>query len=141
MMEQIGRAGLRKLAIATGRRLKQVQFRGLPRLMYWSGALVSPRGVNTIETVSGLSFPLDLSDYASCMMFYGVFSSTLVRLLSRLIKASDSVIDVGAQLGYISGHMARLVGANGCVHSFEPDPNALARLRATVEANGHSWVK
>jgi FkbM family methyltransferase len=109
--------------------------------MYWSRSLVSPAGVNTIETVSGLSFALDLSDYASCMMFYGVFSSELIQLLSALVAAGDSVIDVGAQLGYISSHLARLVGPTGRVHSFEPDPNALARLHASTAANRQGWIK
>src|SRR5260370_39827288 len=96
MIDLIGRRSFRRLAIATGRSLNHVQLRGLPRLMYWSRPLVSARGVNTIETVSGLRFALDLSDYASCMMFYGVFGSELVRLLTALIKTGDSVIDVGA---------------------------------------------
>jgi FkbM family methyltransferase len=141
MIDLIGHSYFRKLAIATGRTVSRVRLRGLPRLMYWSGPLISARGVNTIETVSGMSFALDLSDYASCMMFYGVFSQDLVRLLSALVKAGDSLIDVGAQLGYISAHMARLVGFRGCVHSFEPDPNAVSRLRAGVQANGQEWIK
>ena len=141
MIDLIGHRPFRKLAIATGRSLNRVQLRGLPRLMYWSGSLISARGVNTIETVSGLNFALDLSDYFNCMMFYGVFGSQLVRLLTALAKTGDSVIDVGAQLGYISGHLARLVGPQGRVHSFEPDPNAIARLRASVEANAQDWIK
>jgi FkbM family methyltransferase len=88
-----------------------------------------------------MNFALDLSDYASCMMFYGVFSQALIRLLKTVVRAGDSVIDVGAQLGYISSHLARLVGPSGRVHSFEPDPNALSRLRAGVQANGHEWIK
>jgi len=141
MNDLIGHQRLRKVAIATGRTLNRLQFRGLPRLMYWSGSLISPAGVNTIETVSGLSFALDLSDYASCMMFYGVFSSELIQLLSALVHRGDSVIDVGAQLGYISSHLARLVGPTGQVHSFEPDPSALARLQASTAANGQDWIK
>jgi len=141
MRELIGHQRFRKVAIATGRTLNRLQFRGLPRLMYWTRSLISPSGVNTIETVSGLNFALDTSDYASCMMFYGAFSPELIQLLSALVVAGDSVIDVGAQLGYISSHLARLVGPTGWVHSFEPDPNALARLRATTAANAQDWIK
>jgi len=140
MREVIGNRRFRRFAIATGRKLNRLQFRGLPRLMYWSRSLISPAGVNTIETVSGLRFALDVSDYASCMMFYGVFSSELIEILSALVEKGDSVIDVGAQVGYISNHLARLVGPAGRVHSFEPDPNALARLRASTAANGQDWI-
>jgi FkbM family methyltransferase len=141
MSELIGHQRFRKVALTTGRTLNRLQFRGLPRLMYWTRSLISPAGVNTIETVSGLNLALDLSDYASCMMFYGVFSSELIQLLSLLVAAGDSVIDVGAQVGYISSHLARLVGPTGRVHSFEPDPNALARLRASTAANGQDWIR
>ena len=61
-------------------------------------------------------------------------------LLGQVLKEGDSVIDVGAQLGYVTAHMARQVGPSGRVHSFEPDPTAVERLRASVEANAFTWV-
>ncbi len=103
--------------------------------------MIADAGVHVIPSVSGVRLALDTNDYASCMMFYGRFSPELITLMRSVIQRGDSVIDVGAQLGYVTAHLAERVGPAGCVQSFEPDPNALAQLRATVSANGYSWVK
>ncbi len=103
--------------------------------------MISDPGVHVIPSVSGVQLALDTRDYFSCMMFYGRFSPELITLMSSVIRPGDSVIDIGAQLGYVTAHLAELVGSTGSVHSFEPDPNALAQLRSTVSANRHSWVK
>lgn len=140
MLKLIDRGKRIEWAIALGRRLSRVRIRGIPRLMYMSGGFVLGPGIQTVQSVSGLQIAIDARDYASCMMFFGRFSAELISLMNSLVKVGDSVLDVGAQLGYVSSHLARLVGPSGVVHSFEPDPNALLRLRATVQANGHSWV-
>ena len=51
------------------------------------------------------------------------------------------MIDVGAQLGYITGHLARMVGPSGFCASIEPDPKALERLSWMTRENGFSWVR
>jgi FkbM family methyltransferase len=75
------------------------------------------------------------------MMVYGRFSPELITLIKAIVRPGASVVDVGAQLGYVTAHLADLVGPEGSVQSFEPDPNAIAQLRATVRANHHEWVK
>jgi len=42
--------------------------------------------------------------------------------LSHIIKSGDEVMDIGANLGYYSVRMARIVGSNGRVHMIEPVP-------------------
>jgi len=135
------RERLRQFALAAGRKLARVRLRGIPHLMYWSRRIIADPGVQVLPSVSGVQLALDTNDYASCMMFYGRFSPELIAFMKSVIHRGDSVIDVGAQLGYVTAHLAELVGTMGCVHSFEPDPNALVQLRSTVSANGHSWVK
>lgn len=46
--------------------------------------------------------------------------------------------DLGANIGYYSLIAARLVGPNGCVVSFEADPEIAARLRENLERNNFS---
>jgi FkbM family methyltransferase len=69
------------------------------------------------------------------MMFYSRFCPELLALLKRLVERGSSVLDVGAQIGYVTANLARLVGPGGSVHSFEPDPNARERLQRTIAAN------
>jgi FkbM family methyltransferase len=103
--------------------------------------MIAEPGIHVLPSVSGLQLAIDIDDYASCMMFYGRYSAELITLTKSVVQRGSSVLDIGAQLGYMTAHLAELVGPTGCVHSFEPDPKALALLRRTVKANEHSWVK
>jgi len=132
---------IRRFGLLAGRTLSRVRIRGIPRLMYWSSPLIAEPGIRILESVTGVRIAIDVRDYASCMMLWGRFSPELITLIRNLVRPGESVIDVGAQLGYITSHLAVAVGVSGIVYSFEPDPNALRQLRATVEANGHTWVK
>ena len=48
--------------------------------------------------------------------------------------------DLGANIGFFSLLAARLVGANGRVFGFEPDPEIAGRLRRNIERNGFANV-
>lgn len=43
-------------------------------------------------------------------------------VLSLYLKSGHTVVDVGANLGFITGIASKLVGQQGRVHSFEPSP-------------------
>lgn len=141
MTQSLFERRLTTLAIAAGRRLQSVRIRGLPRLFYKTAPYIFGRGRRVASSVSGLRLAVDTSEYASCMMLYGRYAPEIVALLEQTVCAGDSVLDIGAQLGFITAHLARLTGRAGAVHSFEPDPTALARLRETLRENDFEWVK
>lgn len=134
------RSRLTSLAVAAGKSLKPVRVRGLPRLFYKTAPYIFGRGPRIAPSVSGLKLAVDTEEYASCMMLYGRYAPEIVALLEHFVHAGDSVVDIGAQLGFITAHLARLTGESGAVHSFEPDPSALSRLRDTLSANHFEWV-
>ena len=51
------------------------------------------------------------------------------------LRPGDTVLDVGANIGSFTVVAARLVGPEGSVFAFEPDPKAFDRLRENVEVN------
>jgi FkbM family methyltransferase len=51
-----------------------------------------------------------------------------VAFLRNFVKLGDTVLDVGAHKGAYTWHLARLVGASGRVHAFEPQPHLASRL-------------
>jgi FkbM family methyltransferase len=51
-------------------------------------------------------------------------------LLEAFVGRGDLVVDIGANWGFFTYHLARLVGRTGRVHAIEPDPAHLASLRA-----------
>jgi FkbM family methyltransferase len=52
-----------------------------------------------------------------------------LRVVDALVPNRNVVLDIGAALGHFSSRMLDLVGANGIVHAFEPNPACHERLR------------
>ncbi len=81
---------------------------------------------------------LDTTDqgFAPHMIFDGYWEYWLTRFLADHIKPGDSVCDIGANMGYYSVLMSELVGHQGQVHCFEPNPRVCELLQATLNVNG-----
>lgn len=60
--------------------------------------------------------------------------------LAALIEPGQTVYDVGANIGFFTMLLSRLVGPQGRVYAFEPIPENLATLRHNVVLNGLSNV-
>lgn len=70
----------------------------------------------------------------------GWFEPFETLLVQRLVSPGDTVVDVGANIGYYTLQFARLVGEAGHVYAFEPDPRNFALLEENVWQNGYRNV-
>jgi len=61
-------------------------------------------------------------------------------MLRRVVEPGDTVIDVGADVGYLSLVLRSCVGEGGRVIRFEPIPKIFDRLRDHVELNGYDII-
>lgn len=61
-------------------------------------------------------------------------------ILSRFVQQGDVAVDVGANLGFLTGLLSELVGAKGQVHSFEPSPTTYAKLDEVIKVNQYANV-
>ena len=57
--------------------------------------------------------------------------------LSQLVKSGDTVIDIGANLGYYTCPLADLVGSEGRVYAVEPVPVIFSVLKRNVGKRGN----
>ncbi len=70
----------------------------------------------------------------------GYFEPYISELMRKEVKKGDIVVDIGANIGYHTLLMARLVGEKGKVYAFEPHPDNFELLKKNVEINGYKNV-
>lgn len=70
----------------------------------------------------------------------GIWEPLETTLFEREVGPGDVVIDVGANIGYYTLLAARLVGDEGHVYAFEPEPEAFGLLEHNVELNRYRNV-
>lgn len=109
-------------------RLVQVVVMGSRRLV-GLGALTRTRR-------QGVRWELDLREGIDFSIWLlGSFEPETVRCYRRLIKSGDVVLDIGANIGAHTPHLAACVGPAGQVVAFEPTDFAFAKLTRNVALN------
>ena len=100
-------------------------------------AMSKPASGNAIR-VAPLPWGVDLQVRESDAIGYsilvgGVFDPSVTETVYRLIDPGDLVVDVGANVGYITSLAAVQAGPTGRVTSFEPHPQVFDILRSNVD--------
>lgn len=93
---------------------------------------------NVIQ-IDGHKIFLDSADSLNLSMNL-VYEEFETKLIKQEIKKGDFVLDIGAHIGYYTLIFAKLVGENGRVFAFEPDPTNFALLMRNIETNGYKNV-
>ena len=92
--------------------------------------------------VHGVPLLANINDngIGTCLFFQGEYALARVSEIREAVKEGDTVIDIGANIGYFTVLLANLVGPTGKVYAFEPDPRNFHLLQRTVERNGWTHV-
>ncbi len=89
--------------------------------------------------VQGQKMFLDKKDVLG-LSINGVYEPLETKLVRKEVKKSDVVLDIGANIGYYTLILAKLVGKKGRVFAFEPDPTNFALLKKNISINGYKNV-
>jgi len=94
---------------------------------------------NETEVIrDGIHWHLDLSEGIDLAIYLlGKFENTTVRTYRRFLRQGDSVLDIGANIGAHTLHLAACVGDTGHVVAFEPTAYAYRKLLCNLSLNPH----
>lgn len=85
---------------------------------------------------------LDLREVIDSQLYYaGTFDPESIRVVRAMVHTGDTVVDVGANIGWFTLHLAEQVGSTGSVLAFEPAPRTVARLLQHVRRNNLRQVE
>jgi FkbM family methyltransferase len=101
-----------------------------------AGRTILGRADREIVVRSGITYELDLSQGIDFAIYLANIYERQTKLaLRRLVAPSSLVLDIGANIGAHTLHLAQLVGANGRVIAFEPTDYAFRKLCRNLELN------
>jgi FkbM family methyltransferase len=66
----------------------------------------------------------------------GCWEPNVTRALISLVRAGMTVVEIGANIGYFTTLLGRLVGRQGCVRAFEANPAVFDLLTENIDING-----
>lgn len=78
-------------------------------------------------------FPDTIQSY---VYFFGVWEPAITAYIAALLRLGDTVIDIGANVGYDTLLASHCVGPGGVVHAIEASPSLFAALCANLALNG-----
>jgi len=87
--------------------------------------------------VMGHRMYLDPRSESARDIAFGTYEHDTVQIFQKLVKPGMTVIDVGAHIGFYTFLAARLVGDNGRVYAFEPNPEVYNILVRNIQINGY----
>ncbi len=111
----------------------------IARALYWTLTgfrRLGGRGDNARIKRRGIQWQLNLREGIDLAIYlFGYFECETVRAYRRLLKPGDTVLDIGANIGAHTMHMARCVTPTGKVIAFEPTTYAYNKLRQNIALN------
>jgi FkbM family methyltransferase len=104
-------------------------------------SLFSPFAPDVIE-VYGQKIALDFAHDGTSriLALTGSYEEYQTRLFRGVVKEGMTVVDLGANIGYYSLLAAALVGEEGKVFAFEPEPNNFASLVKNIRMNSYNNI-
>ena len=119
--------------------MKTAQKIAFARLAYGVVRFIRGLGGKTdacVVTRGGITYDLDLAQGIDFAIYLGnIFERDTRNALTELVAPSATVLDIGANVGAHTLHLAQCVAPQGRVLAFEPTEFAFSKLTRTLELN------
>jgi FkbM family methyltransferase len=125
---------------ATLRRMVSLRGLGKPQYLFRPSQIlrrllqeISPRTQGDVRLPWGLRIALDHGDTVSeAIRHQGMYDLVTTEVLWRLTSRGECAVDIGANIGYVTGLLAVRTGPAGNVFAFEPHPKTHVVLLRNV---------
>lgn len=111
--------------------LERVGARGTVRLI--NATLRDTHASRTVRLSTGVRLHVDLDDRVQRSMAFRLYERRELRLMASMLASGDTMIDLGAHVGYFALHAAKAVGPAGRVLALEPAPANFERLQRNID--------
>jgi FkbM family methyltransferase len=87
--------------------------------------------------IGGTAIVIDVTEFTVSSLFFGniPYEPATTAYVGLALRTGDVFVDIGANHGYFTILAAALVGPEGRVCAFEPNPRVFERLRTHVDVN------
>jgi FkbM family methyltransferase len=117
-------------------RMRLIRKMGKYALFYLSDPMNAFRSEKVAMTEEGLKFLcLNENLIERTILEQGMWERAETNAIKAHVQLGNVTCDIGANIGYFSLLMSKLVGPQGQVHCFEPTSYAFSRLQKNIELN------
>jgi FkbM family methyltransferase len=104
---------------------------------YRRPAIAAPNAWVWADTQFGFRLHVNLADAnVSRDILRNEFETLETKLVVETVREGDTVLDIGANIGFYTNLLCKCVGARGRVHAFEGLPFLAEQVQASVNENG-----
>ncbi|MBY9007039.1 MAG: FkbM family methyltransferase [Candidatus Lokiarchaeota archaeon] len=115
-------------------------FKGSERIRKTISKLLipKPKGETIWPTVYGFNFFLNFKNkniIEQGIYRYGAYEAGIINVIRNYLKPGDTFMDIGSNIGIISLAASQIVGDNGHIYSFEPEPDTFFFFKKNISLN------
>lgn len=90
---------------------------------------------NGVYSCQELKYHINFSDQIQEMVYLGTYEKQELQFLKNYVQKDWICLDVGANIGFYTLNLSKLVGENGKVYALEPSPKNFRELEKNIELN------
>lgn len=127
--------------------IRHLPIRGADRITQFLTKIVpkpNPKGACIIKTIHGFRILIDPildKGLERALFIYGTYEEGTLRIMNHILRDGGIFIDIGANIGLMSLHAAKILNGRGKVLSFEPLSSTYDILLQNIKLNNFGNIE